>query len=389
MRKIRQVWKVATVVAMVNLLTMMPPSTSLGSQVLAEAPEKAITRAEQEEVTFSDQNLERVIRMEIGKPEEEPIYTTDLERITELDVSSMNVICLTGLEHCTNLTELTLAHNRIVIGDIKFTSDDGVNLENKLLTPDSSLHAGVIIYHGFDGSKEDLYSVALRLAEEGYVVLTYDHRAHGESEGDLNWEKLIEDAKTAIGCLEEKLNPGGLSDANHIIGAVGHSVGGMIAIMVSDKDPRVSATVSISAPKSLDSILLHHLKSERSIDCLRHVLPITASSSCDDLDKIDLSFIFTNLKTNLGDLRKFYLDSPCLMNYVGDVDKILFLQGTADEMVNPKDAYELYRMAPEPKDLIYIGDADHSSIKELEEVSIYISDWFKDHLLEEVPTPHS
>lgn len=41
----------------------------------------------------------------------------------------------------------------------------------------------VVILHGYNGSMEDVYDIAMRYAEEGYNILTPDLRGNGESEG--------------------------------------------------------------------------------------------------------------------------------------------------------------------------------------------------------------
>jgi len=63
-------------------------------------------------VTFPDPNLEAVIREAIGKPTGF-IFTSDLIMITELDGFNKDITDLTGLEHCTFLTALSLNENQI------------------------------------------------------------------------------------------------------------------------------------------------------------------------------------------------------------------------------------------------------------------------------------
>jgi internalin A len=65
-----------------------------------------------EVVTFPDPNLEAAIRDAIGKPTGD-IYQSDLDNLTSLDAGSRNIIDLTGLEHCTSLTWLSLWDNQI------------------------------------------------------------------------------------------------------------------------------------------------------------------------------------------------------------------------------------------------------------------------------------
>jgi len=59
-----------------------------------------------------DPNLEAVIRDTLNRPEG-PIYTSDLESLTELLAGGRGISDLTGLEYCKNLTELDLWDNEI------------------------------------------------------------------------------------------------------------------------------------------------------------------------------------------------------------------------------------------------------------------------------------
>lgn len=67
---------------------------------------------EGEPVTFIDPNLEAAIREAIGKVTGS-ICRWDLEGLTSLSASERNIADLTGLEYCTNLTELDLRGNEI------------------------------------------------------------------------------------------------------------------------------------------------------------------------------------------------------------------------------------------------------------------------------------
>lgn len=68
---------------------------------------------EQEEaVYFPDANLEAAVREAIGKPTG-PICPSDLLGLTSLGAYSRNIIDLTGLEYCTDLTVLDLHGNQI------------------------------------------------------------------------------------------------------------------------------------------------------------------------------------------------------------------------------------------------------------------------------------
>ena len=67
---------------------------------------------EDEVVTFIDLNLEAAVRQAIAKPES-PIYTRDMEQLTQLDADHSGIYDLTGLEYATRLTRLSLWNNQI------------------------------------------------------------------------------------------------------------------------------------------------------------------------------------------------------------------------------------------------------------------------------------
>jgi len=62
---------------------------------------------------FPDENLEAAIRDALGKPPGEEITAAELAKLTTLKAESSGISDLSGLEYCTNLTELSLWENEI------------------------------------------------------------------------------------------------------------------------------------------------------------------------------------------------------------------------------------------------------------------------------------
>jgi len=78
-------------------------------RMLDETPDESLDKTI---VVFADEDLDRIIRRRIKKPEG-PIYTSDLEPITQLSVGGEDISDLGGLEYCTNLSELYLQVDQI------------------------------------------------------------------------------------------------------------------------------------------------------------------------------------------------------------------------------------------------------------------------------------
>ena len=82
-------------------------------------------------VTFKDANLEQAVRKAINKPIMGPLYTTEVQKITELVVECKDLVDIGGIESLTNLKTLGLSNNKI----IDITPLKGlVNLQSLFLT---------------------------------------------------------------------------------------------------------------------------------------------------------------------------------------------------------------------------------------------------------------
>ena len=64
-------------------------------------------------------------------------------------------------------------------------ADDKSILIARKIVADETSNKWVVILHGYNGSMEDIYDIAMHYVEKGYNVLMPDLRAHGESEGSF------------------------------------------------------------------------------------------------------------------------------------------------------------------------------------------------------------
>jgi len=97
-------------------------------------------------------------------------------------------------------------------------------------------------------------SLAHALSNAGILVLRYDERGVGESEGDFETATLsdfVSDVKAGIGYLKQR------SDVDETrICLIGHSEGGIIAPMIASEDPTIKAIVLMAGTaKPLDQVI--------------------------------------------------------------------------------------------------------------------------------------
>ncbi len=136
---------------------------------------------------------------------------------------------------------------------------DAVELDTTLFIPDgaeSEPAPAIIVAHGFGGGKNSVQGVASKLAENGYVALTYTARGFGESTGEISIDAPdyeIADARTMIDLLAERPEVLQDSEGDPRVGMYGRSYGGALALLTAGYDERVDVISPGSTWNSLVS----------------------------------------------------------------------------------------------------------------------------------------
>ena len=125
--------------------------------------------------------------------------------------------------------------------DVAFEASDGVTLAGWYLP--SSNGAAVILLHGAHSTRSAVLDHAAVLAADGYGVLLFDARGHGESSGramELGWYG-DRDVTGAVSFVASQ------PDVTAAIGVIGLSMGGEEAIGAAAADGRIHAVVAEGA----------------------------------------------------------------------------------------------------------------------------------------------
>ena len=197
----------------------------------------------------------------------------------------------------------------------------------------------IVICHGVGANRSDFTELAVSLSKRGYVVLLFDFRAHGESEG----------SRTSLGYHEQKDIVAALDllkarpdiDTGHI-GIYGFSMGGSAAILAAAQTKAFRAVVVDSAFTSLRD------QARDAITGFYH-LP---------------SFPFLPLAI-MGYQLYFQasVDSVSPVRVIGKVapTPVLIIAGEGDALIPAENGRRLFAAAQEPKELWIIPNADHGA----------------------------
>lgn len=222
----------------------------------------------------------------------------------------------------------TLRENKIEFRQLDLVTEDGIRLSAWYRPPRKG--AVILLAHGYGDNRPEW--VHALLARKGYGVLSWDARAHGESDGEVSTIGYLEvlDVKAA---LDYALTQ---PDVNHI-GAWGGSMGGATLIRAAAAFPEIEALFIDSAFASLDEEF-DFLVPYPLINPLAKFLAQTQTG-------IDLNQI-----NPLNDIAKI---SP---------RPVYIVHGTGDTVAPPDAGEKLFDSAKEPRFLWVEEDAAHLSI---------------------------
>lgn len=107
----------------------------------------------------------------------------------------------------------------------------------------------IVIAHGFAGSQQLMRPLAVSLAQNGFIAITFDFAGHGRNSSPMagGVRDLAKSTNHLLTEIETILRfARGLDQANGAIGLVGHSMAAELVVQYAMRDKRVAATVALS-----------------------------------------------------------------------------------------------------------------------------------------------
>jgi dipeptidyl aminopeptidase/acylaminoacyl peptidase len=283
---------------------------------------------------------------------------------------------------------------------------EGTRLSGDLFLPDGlspgERRAGIVLCHGYTGVR-NLYlpDTAKVLTGAGYVVLTFDYKGWGDSDGPrsrLSPYGRVLDSQAALTFLGTQP----VVDADRL-GIYGTSYGGATVVWTAAVDPRVKAIVSVVG-------VGHGHRWMRSVRRPDEFADLLARSEADRIRRVmtgQSEFVDRNAvllpdrqsadlaaaarrgnPAAVSEIPLEYIDDTLGFHPEWIVDKIaprpvLFITTDDDRLVPPDESESLYVKAGEPKRLIVLKGWGHYEVYTGEAFRQVIEPtlaWYQTHL---------
>ena len=196
--------------------------------------------------------------------------------------------------------------------------------------PNSNENANVFVYMHHNAINVSVnITQAKQFYELGYSVFLFDYRGFGQSKGDFPTESQVyEDAQAAWQYLTQTRE---ISPSNIII--YGHSIGGAVAIDLASKQPSAKA------------LIVHN-----------------SFTSMKDMTK---RFALYNIFPMELILRNFFKSEQKIRTIA--MPKLI-IAGTKDIQIPYNMGEQLYKVSPQPKELMIIDGANHDNHMAIEDL---------------------
>ena len=283
---------------------------------------------------------------------------------------------------------------------------EGFRLVGDLYAPEGlkpgERRAGIVLCHGYTGVK-DLYlpDNARVLVEAGYMVLAFDYKGWGESEGPRSrlapWSRVadVQAALTFLGAQDA------VDEAR--LGIYGTSYGGATVVWTGAVDRRVRCVVSVVGIGHGERWMRSVRRPDEWFDLLERSSADRVKRTMDgesefvDRDEILLpdrqsaelaAAARRNVPSALDTLPLEYVDETLGFHPEWVVDRIaprpvLFITTDDDRLVPPEESRSLYEKAGEPKKLVVLEGYGHYEVyaePAFGEVMRETVAWFRKHL---------
>lgn len=212
---------------------------------------------------------------------------------------------------------------------------------------------GVVMLHGFTGNKVENHRLfvhaARKLCDSGFVVLRFDFRGSGDSDGEFEDMTILAETSDAEKALTFLVEQKWID--KKAVGILGLSMGGRVAAILASKDKRVGFVILYSAALSpLAPRFLSGIKGYQPVEAMRRTLNTGEAIKVKDGWYLKNSFFET-------------VDDIVPLKVMDRIRiPVLIVHGSKDQVVPVSDSIQGFKIVKdlnERNELCVLEGADH------------------------------
>lgn len=224
----------------------------------------------------------------------------------------------------------------IRLEEVILRTADGARLAGDVYHPVDTPRGGVVVVHGFSATRrlEAVVEQARALADAGFVVLTYDGRGHGMSDGECTLGRLeVHDVSAAVAHLR--------GAAGQIV-TVGASMGALAVLSHAVGNGGLAGIVLVSIATSWRSIF-----TARGAAAALFTRTPAGRAYMRRTTGTRVSPIWQSSGAPTAQVRRVHVP-------------VAIVHGKKDAMIRPLAAVEVYRAASDPRRLDLVDGMGHA-----------------------------
>jgi uncharacterized protein len=247
--------------------------------------------------------------------------------------------------------------------EIVYFRSDNLKLKGQLFIPEKTPCPALCLCHGMprsgtaDPHDRGYAGLAEKFAAAGFLTVIFNFRGAGESEGNFDIRGWTRDLKAVLNhiCTMKEI------DQNEVA-LMGFSAGAAVSIYVAAQDQRISSIIACACPDT------SRLAKNRE-------LAQTVIADYRKMGVIKNANFPPSLQSWMKGFDEIYSDKW--------IDKlsprpILIIHGDQDDVVSPTSAFNLYKRAREPKEILMVKGAGHR-LRISEQAMNHALAWLKSH----------
>lgn len=226
---------------------------------------------------------------------------------------------------------------------VTFTVPEGARRAGWLFPPPPG-GATIILCHGFTTNRTECQDIAEALSEQGFGVLAFDFRAHGDSDGTNCSVGLheVDDLMAAVSYLTQRYGPA--SREAQQLAVLGISMGAAVALQGAARCERLRAVVADSAFATLQRAIDHGGR-----HFVRVPLPLFTMLTVWCAERI------TGCRVSLV--------QPVEVVHRIPPRPVLLIHGAADSIISQEDSVQLAERLGAHAQLWLVPDAEHAQAR--------------------------